>query len=303
MIVDSMSKTEVMRSIRTAFDAYCYPAFKANLKRYKDIGLKQIGHSIKKTFHYLTPKDLEFETQLTITTTGYQVQFYSTFHWRNRTCYAVLTDNNSVDVFQSHALDRYNERLLHATGYENKRVFESITRKMDNCFSIILPSPTHPLSQYLVIGGALFLGDYDPDLTDRFFWHNTCISPKEMGCSQSVIVQLLNKLATGMNRLGFNPLLPKSPEEDILLTRGLPDRNPHLENELTELLKNELLLLSLVDVDEFKLPDSLIIDSHLDIEHIKVLLSHYDVDPSYHLRSNRQMIDQIVSEIAYKGTC
>ena len=304
MIIDTMTKTEVMRSIREEFDTFCIPIFKNKLYKYRDVAFKQIGrtnNAVRETFRYPTPNGLQFELQLTITKIRYKALFYLPFYWQSRYCYAVLSDEGSIDVFQSHALTRYSERVLdgHETNQELKKLVETIAPQMDNCFSIVLPTPTHSLSQYFAAAGALFLGDYDPMITDRFFWHNTCISPKEMGHSQDYIVRILNDLALAIDEIGLNPFLTKSAEDkqEKLMTDYLTQK-PQYEKTYIDLLKKELLLLSLVN--EFKLPEKLIQETAPIIQNVERKLRHYGIEPAEYLLSNRQITLRMVSEIEYR---
>ena len=305
MIIDTMSKTEVMRSIREEFDTHCYPIFSDKLYKYRDIAFKQIGRTnkaVRKTFLYPTPNGLEFELQLTITKIQYKALFYLPFYWRGRYCYATLSDERAVDVFQSHALARYSERILDDNNsvFGLKGIVETIAPKMGNCFSIVLPTPTHTLSQYFAAASALFLGDYDPKITDRFYWHNTCISPREMGQSQYCIVRTLNELASAIDKTGINPFLTESPED--ISEKQMAEylmKQPDYEKEYVDLLQKEYLLFSLGK--EFSLPEKLTIETAPVIQNLENKLRHYGILPTEYLQSKRQIVEQMASEIEYRG--
>lgn len=305
MIVDTMTKAEVMRSIRDAFDNYCYPVFESKLLKYRAVAFKQIGRSnsaVKRTLRYPTPDGLSFELQLTITKKRYLAMFYLSFHWRGRLCFALLTDNGAVDVFQSHALERYYERVLDDEAAERglKQLLDTIAPTMDHRFTILLPTPTHRLSHYFAASGALFLGDYDPSINEPFFWHNTCISPNEMGRSQSLIVKALNDLATAILKIGINPFLSKSADDKSEIEmRAYLTKNPVFLPHYIELLKTELLLLSLEDV--FDIPEHDDEESKKSINYLKEKLLGYGIVPSEYIQARHKDIETMVTEIAFRG--
>lgn len=310
MITDSMSKTEVMRSIRKEFDSYCYPAFKKEegivWKKSKEI-LRQKPSVNERISFRPTPNGLKFELFLLGTRKTHTDIFYLPFVWRKRHCYAVLSDNGAVDVFQYHALARYSERVLEdreseegLSLYEQRRIFERIFKRINNRFSIILPTPTHPLSHYFAAAGALFLGDYDPNIDDRFFWHNTCLSPKQMKNTQSRIVKVLDNLATAIDSLNFNPFQTTSEEqeEEIRMADHL-SRNPGYRKLYLELLEQELLLLSLAY--RFDLPEKQVQDTDLQMAFLKKKLMDFGVNPDEYVESNKDVIYQMAAEIAFRG--
>jgi len=306
MIVDSMTKTEVMKSLRKEFDTEVLDLFDSKLLKYKAVADKQMGTSNKPIRiprqRYVSKSGVNFAFDLTITRKGYSSLFYAFFRWHNRSCYATFTMKGAVDVFQHHALARYAERQLEENPMELRKdmeIFELIAPKMNNCFSIVLPSPTHRYCHYLPLAQALFLGDYDPSTTELFSWHNTCISPRQMGRSQDMIVHLLNNLGTFINKTGIDPFLTTSDEDDeekkmqIYLKKN-PDSTP----DYIDSLKDELLLVSLID--RFDYPEIQLREFKPIEENLIRKMEGFNLSPRRILESEKAKIDRMMTEIQFR---
>lgn len=305
MIVDTMTKAEVMKAVRKEFDNNIYPLFEQKLYRYKAVADRQMGRSSKPVLvprqRLVTSNGTTFEFDLKITREGYLALFYSSFSWNGRRCFAFLTQDDTVDVFQHHALVRYAERLLKEDSPEQKyrEVFDAIAPKFKNCFCVVLPSPTHELTHYFPAAGALFLGDYDKSSTKNHYWHNTCISPEQMGASQSEIVRILNRFSAFNNATEINPFTSAGPddqgEKDI---RRYLKAHPGFEQAYVDTLKDELVLLSVVD--EFDYPEIQRMEFQPVLDFLKVKIEGYGIIPEDFINGERQRVDRIISEITYR---
>lgn len=213
MIVDSMSKREVMDYIRKEYDSTIIPYFFNHLKKYEAriYPVCQRGKQNKVT--------LPWEKVLSKNRTVFNLQVFggknkidtlsvAEFDWQGQHCFAYIK-HGLIIVFSQHALMRYAERVLELKLSYNK-VFKILMKYIGLSYRTILPSPTHPLCNYFVILKALFLGDFDescysPTQDEGAIWLNTCISLKETHSSQKGILNTLSLMPCYIKNIGFNP--------------------------------------------------------------------------------------------------
>ena len=213
MIVDSMSKQEVMDYIRKEYDSTIIPYFFNHLKKYeaKIYPVCERGKQNKVT--------LPWEKVLSINRTHFNLQVFggknkidtltvAEFDWQDQHCFAYIKHGLMI-VFSQHALKRYAERVLEIE-LSYKKVFKILLKYIGLSHRTILPSPTHPLCNYFVILNALFLGDFDesnysPTQDEGSIWLNTCISLKQSHSSQKGILKTLSLMPYHIKDIGFNP--------------------------------------------------------------------------------------------------
>ena len=217
MIVDSMSKQEVMRYIRKEYNTTILSHFHNHLKLYrtKIYPVCQRGKQKKVTLPWETifSKDRTlFHLQVFGNKEGIDTLTVVEFDWQSQHCFAYIKHGLMI-VFSEHALRRFEERVLESNrffGKEFNHLYRILLKYLPFSYRTILPSPTHPLCYYFVVLNALFLGDcdettFDPEQSEGEIWLNTCISLKETGVSQKGIQKTLSLMPFYIKEIGFNP--------------------------------------------------------------------------------------------------
>lgn len=239
MIVDSMSKVEVLEALQKDFLIEAKPYFDKQWivvrqsMRERSLRTKQ---SVRRGLHFISKNNLNYFAEFIYKNINdIRFVFTAEFYWNSRRCYASFFEENMVVVYQSHCIERYIERVLQGGSDNIKQVFyKLINRHQYSAFCIVLPTPTHKYSVYFGLDNALFLGDFDPGVissTVQGKWFNTCISLKEAGNTQSRLLQTLLFLQSFVQKLGYNPidtggLSPRDKkriEQDLLLTQWVID--------------------------------------------------------------------------------
>ena len=211
MIVDSMTKLEVMKLLRRDFDTEIKPFFDNSLedalhKETQRLLSPQKNKIVLPARHKKSSQGLDYAIICTGTRTDYQCSFSTKFRWRNKIYYADLSDHESVTVYSQHAIERYAERHLKDKTMKTDDVFyKHIERNTNAAFHIVLQFPTHENCLYFGLAGALFLGDYEPK-SEHENWYNTCVSLNELYESQYRIYNSLAFLCDFVNTIKFNPL-------------------------------------------------------------------------------------------------
>lgn len=221
MIVDTMSKQEVMDYIRKEYNATILPYFRNHLKLYqsKIYPICERGKQRKVTLPWatITSKDRTmFHFQVFGDKEGIDSLSISEFDWQGQHCFVYIKHNLMV-VFSEHAIHRYEERVLERDKKINinvKHTFNGLLKYIPLSYRTVLPSRTHPLCYYYVILNALFLADFDDDRyipyqSEGSIWLNTCISLKEAGTSQTKILETLSLMPFYIKNIGFNPFESK----------------------------------------------------------------------------------------------
>jgi hypothetical protein len=217
MIVDSMSKQEVMQYIRKEYNSTILPHFHKHLKFYesKIYPVCDRGKQKKVTIPWeiIQSKDRTvFHLQVFGNKESINSVTIAEFDWQKQHCFAYIKHDLMI-VFSEHALRRYEERVWGNdinTVSKVKQSFKILLKYIPLSYRTILPSPTHPLCYYYVVLNALFLGDFDettymPDQKEGEIWLNTCISLKETGVSQTGILNTLSLMPYYIKTIGFNP--------------------------------------------------------------------------------------------------
>lgn len=217
MIVDSMSKREVMKYIRKEYNSTILPHFHNRLKLYRTriypvcqrgkqkkatLPWEMVLSKDRTTFHLHVFGDKENIDTLTV----------AEFNWQSQHCFAYIKHGLMI-VFSEHALRRFEERVLESNRFfckEFNHLYRVLLKYIPLSYRTILPSPTHPLCYYFVVLNALFLGDFDeaafdPDQSEGEIWLNTCLSLKETGVSQKGIQKTLSLMPFYIKEIGFNP--------------------------------------------------------------------------------------------------
>ena len=213
MIIDTMTKTEVMLSLLKEFKEEIVPLYsqankelgKTTLPRVQRTGkTENISKDKESTGHNV------FHIIYKITKDGYSMNAYCEFLWHGKYCYATFFTDNSVVVYQRHCLERYAERVLNKDVAPDMVFKKYLLDKQDGAFQISLQAPNRERCQFFGLADALFLGDYDEPTKDNLnvnlHWYNTCISLKETHATQSGILHSLAMMQKYVKELGFNPL-------------------------------------------------------------------------------------------------
>lgn len=206
-----MTKLEVMKAIRKDFDSEVLPYYgKVKNQIMKEIlpeAQRKKGTVCHGWIHFRTSNKINFKILKSGDIKVDKPEFIAFFRWCKRCCFASLLPDGTINVFQSHCLDRYVERVL---GKETLRkdvtdmqvyideLNRHILKQQNSAFLIVLPTPSHKYSTYLVMANALFLGDYEVDQAGNrqlcAHWYNTCISLKECHETQEKIMHTLVRL-------------------------------------------------------------------------------------------------------------
>lgn len=251
MVVDSMSKYEVMDELRNDFDSEVKPYYDNNLRKRIQPMIRSKAQREKSVVilgweKYSTKKGNTFNILKKGDAYGDLPEFLAEFTWNNTKCYALFFQDKNVTVFQNHCLERYAERVLHKE-CQTKEVIKQISKNMNSGFHIVLPTPTHPYSIYFVVANALFLGDYE-DLEgkykDRAYnWLNTCISLREAHATQRGIMRSLANMQDYTNSIGFNPIEKNKLYDQKLKALVKTDEE---RERLIEFFKNYYMLYQLL---------------------------------------------------------
>lgn len=217
MIVDSMSKREVMKYIRKEYNTTILPHFHNHLKLYRTriYPVCQRGKLKKATLPWEIVKSKDrtmFHLQVFGNKEGIDTLTVVEFNWQSQHCFAYIKHGLMI-VFSEHALRRFEERVLENNSFfckEFNHLYRVLLKYIPLSYRTILPSPTHPLCYYFVVLNALFLGDcdeatFDSDQSEGEIWLNTCISLKEAGVSQKGIQKTLSLMPFYIKEIGFNP--------------------------------------------------------------------------------------------------
>lgn len=232
MIVDSMSKQEVMDYIRKEYNSTILSHFHNHLKLYqvKIYPVCQRGKQQKVTLPWETiqSKDrTKFYLQVFGNKQGIDSLTIAEFDWQSQHCFAYIKHRLMI-VFSEHALRRYEERVLEIkkdSRLKVKQIFKILMKYIPLSYRTVLPSPTHPLCYYFVAINSLFLGDFDdntfvPEQKEGDIWLNTCISMKEAGVSQKGILKTLSFMPYFIKDIGFDPFDSEVQSKDILALRS-----------------------------------------------------------------------------------
>lgn len=220
MILDTMTKYEVMRSLRYDFDNEVLPYYNKKLRPKVQSLVKTKSEREKK------PINLGWESYKTKNNTIFHILkkgdkdgdfpvFISEFRWKGKNCYSNFFKNETTVVYQQHCLERYAERVMKNSEIKPRDILSKhLNNKSNQAFCIVLPTPTHEHSWYLVLANALFLGDYEVPLSkeDKDFggmWFNTCISFTESQYTQTGIMRSLQIMQDYANLIGFDSIADK----------------------------------------------------------------------------------------------
>lgn len=252
MILDSMSRQEVMKAIRKDFDEDVLPYYFSTLRPKLLIKIKGKASRLKTIVNlgwveYMSKNRILYHILQRGDQYGDMPLFISEFTWRKRdgkkqTMFASLHPNSDIAIYTQHCLERYAERILEVN-LSPKEIIKQILKKQSHAFHIVLPSPTHEYTLYHNFADALFLGDYTPpedESAPSWNWYNTCISINEAGQSQSSIINCLCKLQSFWN--DFNCYPENNPSQfPVFVKQHI--KNDVDRNRLIEFLKIKYILL------------------------------------------------------------
>lgn len=222
MIVDTMTKQEVMESLLIEFKNDIYPVV-LKMKNRKAPLIKETAKREKRMVY------LDWENIASKNMVNYRFRIWGNdkmyraivvveFVWRGRKCIARIEpsyDDNRherICVYQQHALERYAERVLKCEGISPENVFHKyLCRPSMIGMVITLPSRTHEKTTYMGHSDALFLCSdmSSEDVANVRMWANTCISYDEAGYTQSKMLSSFKELVSTIKLLGFNPVVDK----------------------------------------------------------------------------------------------
>lgn len=282
MVVNSMSKYEVMDELRNDFNSEVKPYYDNSLKKRIQPLIRTRAQREKSMVtlgwdDYSTKKGNAFKILKRGDANSDFPEFMAEFSWNNTKCFALFFRQNSVVVFPNHCLDRYAERVL-GKELQAKEVVKHISKYLNSGFHIVLPSPTHPYCIYFSVANALFLGDYE-DLEGKFKdrtynWLNTCISLKESHATQAGIMRSLANMQEYTNLIGFNPINDK-----ILFAqkrKGLVKTDNDKER-LIDFFKNYYMLYQLFLMSKMPFEDNFKDEIEADMEFLKSELAEFSV--------------------------
>jgi hypothetical protein len=200
MITDTMTKYEVMTSLRKEFDDIVLPHYHKVIYPRLNAILRQRCQREKKTI------SIGWETLQTNNRTTFKILkrghafgdlplFVCEFHWNDRLCFGNFFQEGNVVIYQAHCLQRYAQRVLQQEIDAKSVFYDHIVKRQGSAYNIVLPTPTHQYSHYFGLANALFLGDFDIEHPkSSFLWCNTCISFNEARYSQLKITTSLHEM-------------------------------------------------------------------------------------------------------------
>lgn len=305
MIVDSMTKLEVMKSLRSDFDKEVLPYFENTLKAYFHKEAKRLlGPQKNKIILPQRKKTSSNGICYTITCIStkidYKCLFSTKFIYRGKVYYADLSDNESVTVYSKHSLERYAERQLKDKNIATDIVFENhIEKHSDAAFHIVLQSPTHKQCIYFGLAKALFLGDYIPD-SNYGNWYNTCLSIDELHESQYRICRSLGFLCDFVGHVMFNPMPTYKYEKssDKLMKKYLL-KYPEKTADYIKFLKYSYMLCQLHLSFDFDFTEIALVKGYMD--KVAVALKSYDITADELSPFDEEEGIAVQGELDYKG--
>lgn len=219
-----MTKFEVMKAIRKDFDSEVLPHYeKVKNQIMKEIlpeAQRKMGTVCHGWISFKSSNHIDYKILKRGDANGDKPEFLAFFRWCKRYCIASLLPNGTINVFQSHCLDRYMERVLgkeslHKDVADMQVYLDElnghILMHQNSAFLIVLPTPTHKYSTYLVMANALFLGDYEVEQAGNkqlcAHWYNTCISLKECHETQEKIMHTLVRLQKEVLDIKYCPVI------------------------------------------------------------------------------------------------
>lgn len=286
MILDSMSKYEVMSILRKEFDeeVLCHYS-KVILPRIKPL-LYQRCKREKKTISlgwdsFVTSNNNLFKILKRGGIASDMPLFVCEFRWRGKVCYANFFPEEKVVVYQSHCLQRYAERILDKSINSREVFYDYLVKKQRSAYNIVLPTPTHEYSYYFGLAGALFFGDFDiSHPKSPFLWCNTCLSFNETRYSQSRITKSLHEMQLFVEEAKCD--LSDIQNEPILkhyLLKCKNDKNDKNLLRLINFLTQKYLLLQLHLSFNFDFTKLFINEIKVSIEYIERHLINNGINP------------------------
>ena len=307
MIIDTMSKYEVMASLRKEFDEEILPYYNNAVVRYLNKVVADQCRREKRTIEkgWITVKSKnsnEFRILRRGTIEGPSPLFVCVFRWKNKLCFGNFFMEGNVIVYQAHCLERYAQRILKIDNMPIEDVFfKHIVKSQVAAYHIVLPTPTHPVSYYHGTANALFLGDYDCEhLDDSFLWCNTCISYNETGFSQLRITQSLHSIQDFVIKAKHDLSDPKN-EKHLQLYKSKYGKNEQKMQELMTFLVQKYLLWQLHLSFKFEITEHFRseVDDHLTF--IEEQLKDFNVFPKSLSPYSKNHGIAWKGEIAYRG--
>lgn len=263
MIVDTMTKLEVMKIIRNDFDNEVFPYYAHKLKPKLQALVRTKAQREKKIVSlgwedYTTSSGIVYKIHKRGNAYEDKPEFVAEFFWNKKKCIAILLQSGTIIIYQSHSLERYADRVIKANLSNTEILKRYLLKHIDSSFQIVLPTPTHPYSSFLVMANALFLGDFDTELAGEkdlsAHWYNTCLSLNECHYTQEQIMQTLAELQKDVLSIGFNPVNFTersryfSEKNELLKTR---------KESLTNLFSNTYMLFLLQKSFDFPFYDKI----------------------------------------------
>ncbi len=308
MIVDTMTKMEVMLSLNKEFKEEVLPYYRTHIKKRLRIEVLpkviRLGSPLKKSFDYKSSSSNEYHLTCTVTKIGDGLDAYCKFFWKGKICFASFFDDDTIVVYQNHSIERYAERVLREENLNTEDVFKKyILHEQNRAYQIALQAPNRERCRFCALADALFLGDYDePTLENKgkqLYWYNTCISLKEAHGTQTGILHSLAKMQYYIKEIGYNPL-NATPEEKFIAKTN--NKSPLKKQQYyIELLKLDYMMIQLQLSMNFPWINLYEDEIKNDVEYITTQLSQYGINTSSLSPFGDKNGFAIRGEINYKG--
>ena len=284
MITDTMTKYEVMKTLRKEFDEEILPFYRKRIFPQLRSLLQQRCQREKKTISlgWITKKssnNTEFKILKCGNKEGDLPLFVCEFRWQNKFCFGNFFPEGNVVIYQAHCLQRYAERVLQKDMGIKDVFYKYIAKNQTEAYSIVLPTPTHQYSYYFGMANALFLGDYDINhLDDNFMWCNTCISYNEAKFSQLKITNSLHEIQDYVRKTNSDYCIKKF-EKDLKNHLKKIANNPSAREELKEFAVKKYLLWKLHLSFNFDFTEHFRTKIDETMNYIENLLVYLEVNP------------------------
>ena len=309
MIIDTMTKTEVMFSLLKEFKEEIVPLYTNAKKELERTILPRVQRSGKPE-KIVRDKESSghnvFHIIYKVTKDGYDMNAYNEFLWHGRHCYATFFKNNTVVVYQKHCLERYAERVLEKMVAPDVVFKKYLFDNQDSAFQISLQSPNRERCQFFGLADALFLGDYDEPTKDNLnvnlHWYNTCISLKETHATQTGILHSLSLMHKFVRDLGFNPLEEeRKDKQSKMILANFIKKSEENKADYVEFLKRTYMLHQLQVSLNFPWIDFYMDAINSRMNMISMELAKYNVNTASLSPFGKEVGFAIKGEMNYRG--
>lgn len=306
MIIDTMTKFEVMRTLRKEFDDKVLPYYYKRILPRLKAAIQQRCQREKTTINLgweaiTTTQQNVFKILKRGDANGDKPLFVCEFRWNGKLCYGNFFPEKHVVVYQAHCLQRYAERVLRTDKIVSEVFYNYLLKKQSSAYNITLPTPTHMYSQYFGLANALFLGDFDKkNPKEPYLWLNTCISYNEARYSQSRIMKSLHELQTFVEQEHYDYSRIENENHLKSFIKRFKD-SPEKVDVLKKFLTQKFLLWKLYLSYNFPFTELFIEEINKTLAYLEKYMLQFNIQPKSLSPFSKQHGIAWKGEIDYRG--